>query len=344
MPLFTPQRYFQKRQEVLSPSTGKKSKKEWVIARSLCHYRLFSLVDIPAARRESVLQLKIKQWSPFVNYNTYITWYREQAAVWLWNKDQQNAAFEEANIKKATIFPEPVLYERPQTDTVRLVACLDGVEGQVWRNNQLEGSRWWAKAPNLKEWVTFQRAYSLTPDVKVPEAVELNLLAKPWAKARGIVGQLGIQQEKLWVMLGLASFFAFVAWQGTAISQWKQATQQIQAKVETLTEEIHPILTARNQAIKDKQLGEKLVTLMTNPPQIALVTRVMEKLPKDNAKLVEWSYRIGELRFAVESSQLDPIFYVQTFQADPWFKEVEAKTGSGVRAKNMYVSLKIVQP
>ncbi len=343
-PFFSPQRYFQKRQEVISPLTNKKGPKEWIIARSLCHYRLFSLIDIPSARRESVLQLKIKQWSPFANYGTYIAWYREQAAVWLWNKNQQQAAFEEINVKKATVFPESVLYARPQTKGVRLLVCVEGVEGQVWRDNRLEGSRWWTKIPNSREWVTFQRAYSLAPDVIVPEIIESDLLAKPWIKPRGMIGQLGVQQEKLWVILGLVAFVTIIAWQGTAISQWKQATQQIQAKIDTLTEDIHPILTARNQAIKTKQLSEQLFALMTNPSQLALVTRVIEKLPKNDAKLVEWSYRVEELRFAVESTQLDPIFYVQTFRADPLFQEVEAKTGSGRRAKYMYVSLKIAQP
>ena len=74
----------------------------------------------------------------------------------------------DAGIKATTVIPETVLRTLQITDTVLLIQCLDGVEGQIWQNNLLVGSRWWAQIPEPKEWINFQRIYSLQVIDSVP--------------------------------------------------------------------------------------------------------------------------------------------------------------------------------
>ena len=325
--LFSPRRYLQRRNDIVTPPTGIKGRREWVISRGLCYYRLFSLTDIPAARRDSVLQLKIKQWSPFKNYANYSIWRDGHAQVWIWDQQQQQNRLMEMGLKKATCFPETALQTRPTTDTVQLLQCLEGVEGQIWKEGLLMGSRWWAQRPPETEWAHFQRAHSLPAAHNVPTPIEQPLLKRPWGRTKKRLSQFQLYQERIWVMGGTVIFTIVLTWQMISVWKWQQATEQLHAQIEELNESITPILTARNQAISEKTLLEQLLALTPDPSQLELMTKIAEKLPRQNTKLIQWFYQTGELRFTIETQKLDHTFYVETFQALPLFREVKAETG-----------------
>ncbi|HEC84967.1 MAG: hypothetical protein DRR08_13490 [Candidatus Parabeggiatoa sp. nov. 2] len=326
MRLFSPRRYLQKRNEIVTPQS-RKGRREWVISRSLCYYRLFSLTDIPAARRDSVLQLQIKQWSPFQDYASYIVWQGGQAQVWIWDKQQQQNLLTETGIKKATCLPESLLRTRCTKDTIQLLQCLEGFEGQIWIDGLLIGSRWWAQIPNETQWANFQRAHSLPASTEEPSPIEEALLKRPWGRSKKHFSRFKLFHERIWVTLGAAIFIVVLTWQTVSIWKWQQATEQLQTQIDELNENVAPILAARNQAFADKKQSEQILALAPYPSQLELMTQVAEKLPRRNTKLIEWFYQIGELRFTIETRRLDPTFYVKTFQALPLFRDVKAETG-----------------
>jgi len=319
-------RYLQQRHEIITPE-GKSRRPQWIVARSLCHYRCFSLTDIPSGKQDNVLQLQIQQWSPFQEYASYLVWRDNHAQVWIWDQQQQQGFQHEAGLKKTTVLPEPVLYSKSTEDTIRLLKCIEGFEGQIWQNNLLIGSRWWAELPTETEWSHFQRRHSLPANPSVPPPLEPSFLKHPWAQTKKRVGFKFIYRESLWLTLGLFIFTALYTWQGVSIWQWQQALTQIQPTLDNLTTEVAPILAARTQALTHQQKTEQLLDLIPYPSQLVLITQIAELLPRKNTRLIHWHYQTGDLKFTIETTRRDHTYYVENYEFLPFFQEVKAENG-----------------
>lgn len=334
-----PSRLLYTRQAAQSPPS-KKNKQEWVVARSLCHYRLFDLSNLPLARREDALKLKIRQWSPFSDYQSYIVWHQHTAQVWVWDKNLQQTAMTAQNLKASKILPETLLRPPLSKTGVQLIQCLEGFEGQYWREGILWGSRWWPQLPTLSSWAMFQRSYGLAVDNEVPQPITSTLLNKPWGRTRSTFSRINLQQhEYLWVFLGGAILLTAISWQIIKITKWQQALTTVQQKIDALNQEATPILTAKTNAVDNKQAAEKLYQLDLYPSQLALLAKVAKKLP-ERARLLEWDYQWGQLRITVEETKPDPRKYVQMFELLDWFKEV--RTEMGRKADQLTVEMQLV--
>ncbi|MDM8558494.1 hypothetical protein, partial [Candidatus Parabeggiatoa sp. HSG14] len=340
--LFLPQRYLQNHNDIVTPQGQMKGRREWIMSRRMCHYRLFDLTDIPMTRRDGVLQLKIQQWSPFKEYASYEVWQGGQIQVWIWDKQRQHKGLVETGIKKATILPETILRPHPTIDTVQFLQCLEGFEGQVWKGGILVGSRWWIDKPKIGEWINFQRIYGLSTHQNFPPTIECPLLERPWGRTKTHFDKFYLYQEQVWVMLGIAFFTILLTWQTVSIWKWQQAATQLQTQVDELTHSVGPILMARTQALDHKNKLKSLLDLNLYPSQIELITQVAEAMPRKNTKLIEWFYQMGKLRFTIETNKPDPTFYIKTFQKNPLFKEIEAKTGTGRKINQITISVQLV--
>lgn len=305
-------------------------------------------MDIPAAQRDSALQLKIKQWTPFAEAANYTVWKGGQAQVWVWDKSRQQALLSEIGIKNATVIPEPLLYARPVTDEVRLLQCLEGVEGQIWHDGLLIGCRWWSSAPSAIEWAYFQRAHGLAATQEVPPTLELQYLERPWGRSKADFTFFNLRRESLWVTLGAAFFTVLLTWQMVGLWKWQRATTQVQTKIETLQTKISSILELRNRAIADKLVIDELFALAPYPHQIDLMAIVTDillkinqelKLPANDIRLIDWLYQMGELKMTIESSEIDPTVYVKTFQDHPRFTEVKSSTGR--KSEQIILTMKV---
>ncbi|MFZ1642867.1 MAG: hypothetical protein WAV07_15820, partial [Candidatus Contendobacter sp.] len=177
--LFSPRRLLQRPND-LDEAGGGYGGCEWVLARGLCRFRCFELGAVPARDRASALHVQIRQWNPFPVAGDYIVWRGEQALVWLWDGERQRQAMTEAGIRGARVLPETVLHPPPGADGPRLVRCLDGVEGQYWREGRLLASHWWPEAPTAAAWQHFQRGNGGIVQTEPPAAETVSLLARPW--------------------------------------------------------------------------------------------------------------------------------------------------------------------
>jgi len=340
-PVFLNQRYLQRHNDVVLPQKKKKGR-QWVVSRGLCHYHLFTLTDIPLARRESVLQLQIKQWSPFAKYGSYLVWRKGQVQVWIWNQQLQQDRCTEVGLKKVTVLPETILRPPPKGDAIQLVQCLEGVEGQFWKGGLLVGSRWWASSPSQTEWAHFQRAHALPANPTIPPIVEGQLLERPWGRTKKNIGQLAfLYQQSTWIILIAAIFTMLFSWQSVSIFKWQQALAQIQTQIDELNDSVGPILTSRTQALADKQRFDKLLTLNPYPSQLELMTQVAEQLSAKKARFNSWSYQMGQLKFTIQSSdRLDSTDYIRKFQSQRFFNEVKAQAKNNSKQLVMNMDVK----
>jgi hypothetical protein len=340
--IFSTQRYLQKRSEVIQPKNQAKGRREWIVSRGLCHYRLFSLTDIPLARREKALQLQIQQWSPFREYASYSVWEKSgQVQVWIWDKQLQQEQVAESGQKKITVLPETVLHSFPTTNTLQLIQCIEGVEGQIWQEGILVGSRWWANSPHQKEWAQFQRTHGLPANPNLPPLLESSLLERPWGRTKRSFNKfVFLYQESTWVTLGAAIFTMLFSWQVASFFKWQQALTQTQTQIDQLNESVGPVLTARTQALADKQRFKQLLLLNPYPSQLELITTIAQEISPKKVFMVNWSYQMGQLTFIIKSAyKLDPTYYIKTLQAKPFFKEVKAEARGG--PKRLFISTKV---
>ncbi|MCV6637200.1 hypothetical protein [Candidatus Albibeggiatoa sp. nov. NOAA] len=319
----SPQRYLHKRQDIIEPSS-KSGKREWVIARSLCFYRVFDLTAIPAARRSEALKLKIRQWTPLTQYANYIVWQGALAQVWIWDAQKQTEQQQEFKIKSAYSIPETLLQPKLEQG-IQLVQCMEGVEAQYWQDNILKHSRWWPNEPSLKQWIDFQRTCSLEINTDMPQPINAALSNKPWGYHRTSLNTIALQQEHLWVMLGLAIFIIVLAWYSVTIFKWQQAIAQVEQQIETLSDDATPILTAKTQAVQNKQTVERLANLNRYPQQLDLMGKVINHLPSKQVTLVGWKFELGKLSFTVEGDSLDPRQYVKAYEKVNWFEDVKTE-------------------
>ena len=88
-----------------------------------------------------------------------------KAGIWCWDGD-----FMLDNGKTTSqlrILPESLAREAGD-DGARLVQCIDGMEGQVWRDQSIVASRWWSQVPSAQEWLQFLRAAQMRVETGSP--------------------------------------------------------------------------------------------------------------------------------------------------------------------------------
>jgi len=302
-----------------------------VLSRPLYRYVRFDLKSVPKPQRSQALALQIRQWSPFARTGWYLLWDQEDAQVWGWDAERVEAAILANKLapKNTSIVPETLLHQR-QEQGVYLVSCMDGVEGQVWMNRSLIGSRWWPKPPGTDEWLNFQRDAGNPPERqinKVPAARPLNLEEAPWGKSveRGGASIYGEKVEAWLVPFIALCLFAITMWYGSQWIKLQAANKTRGTELETLNLQAAPIVTARSQALESLGRIKGLLALDPYPNQLVLLSKLAEVLPKDGPYLKEWEFLNGKLKVLIASpNKLATSDYIKLLQAPGFFNNIQA--------------------
>lgn len=333
--------YLQTRNDVTAPQT-KSRKKVWVVARSLCYYHCFSFAEIPAVRWQEVLKLKVKQWCPIDNYDYYCTWQGHHAMVWAWDKTQQEIKQKAEKIEHIAHYPETVLRDcQPanKKNSCTLVACIEGFEGQVWKNGVLYASRWWSTMPSQKQWQQFIRTQG-GQDTTFPQETHFPFIEKSWGHQRAHAIPVFLYQERLWIILLFALLGSIAAWQAVTLWKWVDAEKKVRQDITKIENEAQEILAARNKALTNNQQVKMLQKLAPFPSQLTLLHTVIQLLPKD-AIIVHWLYTLGKLELTIEAENTTPRFYVETFQNSLYFSDVSSAAGD--RNKQLILTMQVKQ-
>jgi hypothetical protein len=321
-PLFLPRRYQQRLADVIPPTNGN-GRREWIISRALCHYRCFDLREIPINRRDAVLEMQIQQWNPFEQCNSFSVWNQGVAQTWVWDSSKIETAQIEQNLKNPYNFPETLL--RPKLENgVQLLQCLDGIEGQIWRNHVLIASRWWSEIPDITTWQNFLRSQNALEFVDVP-LQNTPFLEQAWGKSRSAFRSSGLLQERWLVGVLSIVFLIALIWEGTFVYKWQSAYSNLQSEIAILNDKANPILEAKSQTINEQKHVERLLGLNVYPNNLELMAKIAEKIPQ-NIKIIEWHYQMGEVSFSIEGTPIEPSYYVSTYQAIPPFSDVKSNS------------------
>ena len=222
------------------------------------------------------------------------------AGVWAWKGDL-DAPFRRRLLAPPTL-PEPLIYE-PLEDGARLIRCIEGVEGQVWRNGSLIASRWWRAAPSDQEWRQFLRraggdAASAPP---TPIDAPLRLNAPPLDRDPENL-RIVFSPLRLAAMLGLA-FIAASAFLGLRFVVDAAAVEATQARIAAARQENASTLRAKRSA---RAAAARLARARQSNPDIdvaAIAAAALTELPPDQATLSSLRVANGEFEIVFEPTE-----------------------------------------
>ncbi len=161
------------------------------------------------------------------------------------------------------------------SDGLRLAACLNGFEGQCWRNGRIVGSRWWREAPSDSDWRIFAEALGVVSE-HAPAVVTPGALARPWRRNDWRPPNPDVLDRRagFWIAAG----FAAALLSGTAyVAGVEISYRRLEARVGQLEKDVGPVrrasqrVTAANSELRRLQApikGYDGLTLMSIVAQV----------------------------------------------------------------------------
>lgn len=284
-------------------------------------YRRFELDELPPARREAVLELRLEAWNPMPDARFWTGWQRGVAHVWAWYGSDPEL---QAGVGEIPV-PETVV-QIPGGNGPRLVAGLDGYEGQLWRNAKLVQSRWWARSPDESAWHAFLRAAGQPPG-PVPAPQTPAWQQRPWARSSTAARAWFERHERRLVATTAGVFALFIGWQLGALWKVDGAVEQARERLEALQQRAGDELAARERALAASARAEALLALRPTTGALALFDEVTGAMPS-GTRLREWQHEPGELTFMLQAeSSPDPEQAVRAFESVSTLDEVIVERG-----------------
>ncbi len=208
-----------------------------------------------------------------------------QAGVWSWDGAFQ---FETGVAAVSTrVIPE-TLARTGYEDGARLIRCIDGFEGQVWRDSALIASRWWRNTPTGREWQHFMRAAQVSVDVDsvaapapcdAPFRTDLPLIDTEPASLRLTFAPARVAGTAACVLALIASF------QTAQFVTHNSAAAASSAQIELALEENSAAIDARRTALAAAGEIEQLAAFGSTKPVALAFLAVASEIPSDQARI-----------------------------------------------------------
>ena len=284
------------------------------------HHR-FDLSDVPPARRAQALALKREAWNPVTNARYWSGWQGGIAQVWAWPGDDPDLLSPDDDVP----VPESAL-DAPGENEARLMATLDGFEGQVWHHGILTHSRWWPQRPEQRQWDKFLRGAHRAPE-PLPEPQTPVWRLRPWARFAAAGQGWWLQNERSVVTTTAMVLALALGWQLGGLWQAQRAVAAEQARLEALEQSSAVELAARERALAEQARAIELMALRPSHNVLALVDKVTAEMPAD-ASLREWRYEPGQLVFLLQTpTPPEPEPLVRAFEGVEGIESVLAERG-----------------
>ena len=300
---------------------------QWVVPRAQCQYRRVDLSAVPSRQRAAAARLAAARYRPSPDSVVHIAWRRGIAHLWIWTSPPAEVASGEQRW-----IPESLLRAVPESEGPRLLAQVNGCEGQVWEDGQLMQSQWWPMPPDSDAWQRFLRAGGLesaSMPTPVPEAL-------PWSAPWGgggrdwLPGSTAGRERMAWLALG-AVFAVALGWQLTGLARWSLASASLAAELDDTRTRMAPVLAARERAEAAQAEAERLRALQSGASDYELAARVTAAQP-EGIRLHGWKRESGSLQVLLAGGDSDPRKYVAAYAGRLGLAEVSATPlGSGMQ-------------
>lgn len=319
--IFSPTRRLDVPEQPLVSAGGRLGEVEWVVPRAECDYRRMDFARLPPRQRGPAAQIAARRHAS-APASFHIAWTGPVAHVWT-----RSVANEDAAGPVRRWVPESLLRPAPGHDGPRLLRQVKGVEGQFWRDGQMQASQWWPEVPGIESWNRFVRSCGMSPDPHgVPEPEPVGW-AEPWGDGRDRLPTSPATLER-WAWHGVIGAVALaLGWQLAADVRWAMARASIEDRTEALRAKAAPLLDARERAERTSDEIAALQALQAAHSDYDLVAAVIAPLPGDT-RLLGWQREGDKLQADIASSASDPRVFVTAYASDPMLRDVVATPGA----------------
>lgn len=324
-----------------------------VVARSLLRIRYQPLpAALSANDRWGALRAQALAWQPFERTEVRYVLGTQGGLLLAWDASLTASLVAQQGLSPDKIewIPEPMLQPAAPEACLRLVAGLDGFEGQHWEEGFLRASRWWAELPGERDWLDFARATAAQvhgADERL-EPQELPLQPATWASFRGPHQRASqsLRAER-WIVGGVG--LVLVAASMPVLREYlalRQADQEVVAKLAELQEATRPVTKLREVAMAERLAAETLIAETAAVQPLDVLRYLSEFLPKEGVLLKEMDLNGRALRLTFElGAGVSRSTLVERMQAGRWFEAVsELPPGSQLNWISYQVTLGAASP
>lgn len=290
------------------------------------------------ARLKKAARLRLKQTNNMKTPRVHATLDAKggrDATIWSWD-DAAAETLLRHRIYHPPAIPEPLLYP-PQEQGARLIACIEGFEGQIWRDGALRSSRWWPFAPDAQEWRMFLRGAQepMTDSANAsspPAALRLELSAigrAPLFRAFGDLENL----ERMFAPARLAAMIAIVvslvgAAQGARYFGESAITAIQRARYTAFLEANREVIEQRQSALSTLAGLQSIEAAFTRQPIAGTLASFLEEAPADQAaiEIVTFTDRTFEAKIR-PARPIDAAAFVARLEAIDGLDRVSVDAG-----------------
>ena len=208
-----------------------------------------------------------------------------RAGIWSW--DGEFEIDRDASAKSVRVIPETLIRTQLE-EGARLVRCIDGFEGQVWRDSALIASRWWPNPPTAREWQHFMRAAQApveNGDGDAPAPVEA-----PFRTDLPIIdfepANLQLTFSPVRIAATAAGLFVLVgAFEAAQLVTHSAAAAASSAKLKSTIDENSAAIEARQLALTAAGEIASFVDVGSTKPVALAFVAVASEFPADTARI-----------------------------------------------------------
>lgn len=333
-------------ESVQAVPAGQPASHSVLLARSRCRLKWFRLASVPAGERMAALQMQAQSWQPFDESSCLYSVVGDEGVILAWDAAAASALLRQAELdpERTQLIPETLL-RKPDEDGVHLIACIEGVEGQVWREGLLRSSRWWPSMPSAEEWALFLHA-SACAAAPLPEPARLPWLGKPWLAMQRLGEAQAAGAEARIVAIGalaLALCAGFVGRQ--AFDVWQQVNEREQA-IAQLRESGAGLADARDMALAKATQAQQWLHLLSEAQPIEVIVELHQTLGKTGVQIKEFELAGGKMKLGLQlGPQTQRADVVRMLQSGGWFVGVaETRTENAQGLMHVELSLDGLRP
>jgi hypothetical protein len=309
-----------------------------LLSRGLCRFRHIDLSLAPAAQRIAALGHQLTAWAPFDRPAFDVAPQGSSFQVYAWDADVVTSALRTTGWPPDTVAHcETAFRPAPDRDGARLLVCIDGYEGQRWRDGSLQHSRWWPVQPDDAQWALFLRAGpqgngAADPTAVCPAPTPLPWLARPsfdFRAADELASGTSKWERVIVAAVGLG-LLAFTGAQAHLAIDAYRAQQRAQDDLSALQQSTGPVLRARDRALAQTAVARKLADAVTGVLPIELLGHLDEVLPRKGVVLQDIDLNGQKLRLELAlSPQVSRSEVIAALRQSAWLVDItEAKDTS----------------
>ncbi len=260
-----------------------------------------------------------------------------RAGVWTWDADADGV--DDNALLKPSVIPEPLAYE-PMEDGARVIRCVEGYEGQIWRARALIASRWWPEAPTEQDWVLFLRHARLevTPDhlaARAPVAARARVFRTPVDRDPENLRRT-FSPAALSLLIAVA-FAGFAAFHGARAVGHATAARALKARYETFIAENRPAMAKRRAALSALSEAERIAGAWPPARASEVIAAFLAEIPAESVRISSISLSNGEfVARAVQKRDVDHKDLVARLENSELLEDVSIEIENNARAFEIF--------